>query len=243
MMRSIPFCIALAAVVFGLMTVTVSAQQLSQTGGSSLTDSEIDQRLRFLEQRLDDSKLHGQIWHWGWLTVNGGSTVAFTAAALATGDHDDTVRYAVQAGRSAIGTTRMLLEPLEARKGADEIRDLPESNREQKLAKLRLAEDQLKRNAERAEQRWSWQRHLGNAAINAAAGGIVAGLGEEGAAFNVGISGFIGGVAFLLTQPWNPDDDWEDYQKLSGGSTSELDVDVFVAAQPDGGGLAVRLTW
>ncbi len=241
MTRKIRWCNAVVlAAVFSLASASASAQQLSQ---SSLTDAEIDQRLRFLEQRLDDSKLHGQIWHWSWLTVNGGSAVASTAMAIGTSDHDDTVSQSVQAARATIGTANMLLDPLEARHGADNIRDLPESTREQKLAKLRLAEDQLKRNADRTDTRYDWKRYAGNAFINAAAGGIIAGLAEEGEAFQVGISGFIGGLAMLWTEPWNPNNDWEDYQKLSGGKTSAIDVDVMVAARPDGGGLAVRLSW
>lgn len=241
MTRIIPWCLAVAlAAVVSLGSGTLSAQQLSQ---SSLTDAEIDQRLRFLEQRLDDSRTHGQIWWYTWLTLNGGSAIANTAMAAGTGDHDDTVSHAVQAARATIGTTNMLLDPLEARHGADNIRDLPESNREERLAKLRLAEDQLKRNAERTDTRYDWKRYAGNAAINAAAGGIIAAWAEEGEAWQVGITGFLGGLAMLWSEPWNPNNDWEDYQKLSGGSTSELEIDIIPTAQRDGGGLAVRLSW
>ncbi len=241
MTRTFPLCLAavLAAVV-SLASAPLSAQQLSQ---ASLTDAEIDQRLRFLETRLDDSRTHGQIWYWSWLTVNGGSAVVNTALAAGTGDHDDTVSYSVQAARATIGTANMLLDPLEARHGADNIRDLPEANREQKLAKLRLAEDQLERNAQRVGNRYDWKRYAGNAAINAAAGGIIAAWAEEGEAWMVGVTGFLGGLAMLGTEPWNPDNDWEAYQELAGRKSSEIDVDVMVAAQPGGAGVQVRLSW
>ncbi|MDJ0935953.1 MAG: hypothetical protein QNJ06_22045 [Kiloniellales bacterium] len=241
MTRTIPWCLAVAlAAAVSLGSGTLSAQQLSQ---SSLTDAEVDQRLRFLEQRLDDSRTHGQIWWYTWLTLNGGSAIANTAMAAGTGDHDDTVSHAVQAARATIGTANMLLDPLEARHGADNIRDLPEGTREEKLAKLRLAEDQLKRNAERTDTRYDWKRYAGNAAINAAAGGIIAAWAEEGEAWQVGVTGFLGGLAMLWSEPWNPNNDWEDYQKLSGGSTSELEIDIIPTARRDGGGLAVRLSW
>ena len=136
-----------------------------------------------------------------------------------------------------------MFEPLEARKGADPIRDLPEETREEKLAKLGAAEDQLRRNAERADKRWDWKRHAGNAAINAVAGGIVAGYGDTGDAYEVGILGFIGGVAFILTQPWQPRDDWDEYKEMIGGQSSNLDLDVFVTALPDGGAVNFRLSW
>lgn len=244
MIRSFSLSIALVlAGVFGLAADPASAQQYSQTGGSSLSDAEIDRRLRFLEQRLDDSKRHGQFWHYGWLTVNGGSMVGLGIAAAATSDNDDSLKHGVNATKAAIGVARVLLDPLEARKGADPIRGLSEATREEKLAKLGAAEDQLQRNAKRADKRWSWKRHAGNAGINAAAGGIVAAFGDTDDAYEVGVLGFLGGVAFILTQPWKPKDDWEDYKKLTGGQSSNLDLDVFVTALPDGGAVNFRLSW
>lgn len=233
---------AAAIMLVALAVVSTSTGALAQTGGTSATDADIDRRLRFLEERLDDSKLHGQIWWYGWLTINTGSAVGLGLAAGLTDDNDDTVKNATNATKAAIGLTRMLIDPLEARHGADKIRDLPEASREQKLAKLRVAEDQLRRNAERADQRWSIAKHAGNVAINTAAGAFVAWRGETGDAFEVGVGGFIGGLAFLLTQPWGPSQDWEDYQALNGGDKSSLGV--FVSTLPEGGGtLNLRYQW
>jgi len=47
----------------------------SPAGHAGLSDAEIDRRIDFLEQKLDDSRTHGQIWYWSWLAINGGSTV------------------------------------------------------------------------------------------------------------------------------------------------------------------------
>lgn len=233
---------AAAITLVALAVVSTSTGALAQTGGTSATDADIDRRLRFLEERLDDSKLHGQIWWYGWLTINTGSAVGLGLAAGLTDDNDDTVKNATNATKAAIGLTRMLIDPLEARHGADKIRDLPEASREQKLAKLRVAEDQLRRNAERADQRWSIAKHAGNVAINTAAGAFVAWRGETGDAFEVGVGGFIGGLAFLLTQPWGPSQDWKDYQALNGGDKSSLGV--FVSTLPEGGGtLNLRYQW
>lgn len=104
---------------------------------SSLSDAQIDQRIRFLEERLDDSKRHGQIWYGSWLMINGGSMVGHGVAAALTSDHDDTVDRSTNAVLGAIGVANLFLRPLEARYGADPIRGLPEATREDKLAKLR----------------------------------------------------------------------------------------------------------
>ncbi|MDJ0946604.1 MAG: hypothetical protein QNJ30_24415 [Kiloniellales bacterium] len=240
-MRSIQGTLALLAVL-ALLAAPAWAENLAQSGGTSATDADIDRRLRFLEQRLDDSKLHGQIWWYGWLGINSGAMVAGGLTAGLSDDNDDTVKNATNAAKAAIGLTRMAINPLEARFGADKVRDLPEATREEKLTKLRAAEDQLKRNAERADRRWSLARHAGNVAINVAAGTFVALRGETGHAFEVGVGGFIGGLAFILTEPWGPASDWEDYQALTGGDRSSIDV--FVSTLPEGGGtLNLRYQW
>ncbi len=235
--------IAALAVIFALLAPEIAySGQSAQAGGTSATDADIDRRLRFLEARLDDSKLHGQAWWYGWLTINSGAMLAGGLSAGLSDDNDDTVKNATNATKAAIGLTRMLINPLEARFGADKIRDLPEANREEKLAKLRAAEDQLERNAARADRRWSIARHAGNVAINVAAGTLVALRGETGHAFEVGVGGFIGGLAFILTEPWTPAQDWKDYQALTGGDTSSIDV--FVSTLPEGGGtLNLRYQW
>ena len=208
---------------------------------TTLPDSFLEERAQFLVERLDDSQLHGQIWWYSWLTVNSISAVGLGTAAALTGDHDDRVKNATNATKAAIGLTRMIFDPLEARLGADKIRPLLSDTRERRIAKLRAAEAQLQRNALRAEQRWSWQDHLGNAAINGAAGALVATLGETGDAYEVGVGGFIGGLAFLLTQPWDPDDHWEQYKGLR---SQESRLRVYVTQLPDGGaGLNLNLRW
>jgi hypothetical protein len=57
---------------------------------------------------------------------------------------------------------------------------------------------------------------------------------ETGRAFEVGIGGFIGGLAFIFAEPWGPSKDWKDYQTLTDGEKSSIDV--FVSTLPEGGG-------
>jgi hypothetical protein len=92
--------------------------------------TQIDRRIQFLEQRLDDSRTHGQIWFWSWLAINGGSMVGNGIVAGLSGQHDDRVNYATGAALGAIGVADLFLRPLEARYGADAIRGLPEPTRE-----------------------------------------------------------------------------------------------------------------
>ena len=218
------------------------AQQLQYAQGDpGLSDAVINQRLRFLEERLDDSKLHGQIWTYSWYAINGGTVVGSAISSAYVG-HDARVANIANGTKAAIGLTRMILDPVEAKYGADRIRTMPEGTRAEKLAKLQAAEEQLERNAEREDERYDWRPHLGNAVLNGVAGGVVAGLTDASNGLQVGLGGFIGGLAFLFTQPWGPSSDWEEYQALKNQS-SEVDMDVYVSMLPGGAKLNFSVKW
>ncbi|MDG4575201.1 MAG: hypothetical protein P9C36_02030 [Defluviicoccus sp.] len=237
-MRTLPMRrqVVLGALLLPLIAAPVQAEP-------ALTDSVIDQRLAFIVERLDARATHGQIWHWSWMTINAGSAIGLGIVAGLADHEDDAVNNAVQAGVAAIGVADLVFRPLEARYGAAPIRGLPETTRDEKLAKLKAAEKQLERNAARAEERTSFSMHAANVALNAAAGLIIglAGNPSDGAiAFATGTAG---GVVNILTQPAAPAQDWEDYQALVNRSSHRTEVQVFVSALPDGALLGMRLTW
>ncbi|MBX3517322.1 MAG: hypothetical protein KF815_10315 [Rhodospirillales bacterium] len=237
-MRTLPMRrqVVLGALLLPLIAAPVQAEP-------ALTDSVIDQRLAFIVERLDARATHGQIWHWSWMTINAGSAIGLGIVAGLADHEDDAVNNGVQAGVAAIGVADLVFRPLEARYGAAPIRGLPETTRDEKLAKLKAAEEQLKRNAARAEERTSFSMHAANVALNAAAGLIIglAGNPSDGAiAFATGTAG---GVVNILTQPAAPAQDWEDYQALVNRSSHRTEVQVFVSALPDGALLGMRLTW
>lgn len=228
-----------------LLVVAVASGQAAESApdASGLSDTEIDRRIQFLEERLDDSRTHGQVWHWSWLTINGGSMIGNSIAAASTGDNDDRVQRATGAALGAIGVANIFLRPMEARYGSDPVSGLPEANRQEKLAKLRAAEDQLRRNAERSENRWSPAEWTGNAVLAAAAGAVVVTFGETEAGLVTAVSTFLGGTANLLTQPWGPKDDWEAYLASTGKKSAGVDLDFVVTALEDGGTVGLRLSW
>jgi hypothetical protein len=241
-MRITP-AIGIALIAQVLVAASGHAAEPAPADQASLSDAQIDQRIQFLEQRLDDSKTHGQIWFWSWLAINSGSMVGNGIVAGTRSEHDDQVNYATGAVLGAIGVADQFLRPLEARYGADPIRRLPEATREQKLAKLRAAEDQLRRNALRAEGRHQVLPYAGNAGLALVAGLVVGLWGEQGAGIETGISTLIGGAINILTEPGRPEQDWQSYLAMTGRRTAGVDVDVVLAAFEDGGKVKLRLRW
>ena len=214
---------------------------------AGLSDAEISRRIAFLEQRLDGSRTHGQIWYWSWLAINGGSMVGNGIVAGLSGQHDDRVNYATGAALGAIGVADLFLRPLEARYGAAPIRRLPEATRAQRLAKLRAAEDQLHRNALRAEERTQVLPYAGNAGLALAAGLVVGLWGERGSGIQTGVSTLVGGTLNIVTQPARPAWDWVDYlaqiNSGTGRRSAGVHVDVVLASFTDGARLDLRLRW
>lgn len=180
----------------------------------SPSESDIERRLHFLEERLDAGRRHGQLWTWGWGGLSGVSTVAQGVLAATSDSHDNRVMFATEAGKSAIGVADLWFRPLRGREGFEPFRAGTAGDAETRLATLRVAERRLEENASRAEQKRSWLPHLGNLAINLAAGGIVAGLADdEDAAINTA-AGLIGGELQIWSEPSRATTDLEDYQRF-----------------------------
>jgi hypothetical protein len=208
---------------------------------ASLSDVEIERRLDFIEQRLDASERHAQIWYWSWMTVNLGATVGLSVGAALTEDGDTRASFIPQAVLAALGVADMtVLRPLQARFGAEPIRRLPEATRAQRLEKLDRAEALLRGNAARAEGRGSWVLHLANFGLNAAAGAATYFTGRTSDALISFGSGWAGGELYVWSEPGAPARDWQDYERFkSRGATAGLRVSVV----PGIGHVAIRLEW
>lgn len=210
---------------------------------TTLSDAAIEERIRFIEGRLDDRQQHGQIWYWSWLTINSVSAVGLGVLAGLSNDPDDRVNDGVNAGIAAMGVADVLFRPLEARLGAAPIRDLPGETREEKIDKLRAAEALLQSNAERAEERTDWRMHAMNLGVATAAGLAIGLAGKPKDAAISAAANAIGGTIYLLSEPAGPADDWKAYQTLRGKSEATADVRLSLNMLPGGGHLGLVYRW
>jgi hypothetical protein len=211
-----------------------------------LNDAEIAWRIGFITDRLDASRKHATIWHWSWTAVETGTMALQITEAVNDNDTDDRGLAITEASKAFIGLVDLYwLRPMYPRLGASELTGMPQATRAQKLAKLRKAEDILERNAARADDRYSWQVHLGSILLNfAGAGAIWATGGGTGDALISAFSGIAGGELMFWTEPGQPIRDLADYKKLTGGmsmSVSSAPAEWRLVAIP--GGLAVTRTF
>jgi hypothetical protein len=179
-----------------------------------LSDEQIERRVAFISERLDDNQLHAQVWQYGWLVVNaGGMVVGSVNGAKHSGT--DQVYDIIQATKGGVGTAFLLLDPVPGRSGAESIREMPAVTRADKLARLARAEDLLSDGAQRARRRLWWPFHLANITFNAIGGAILLGLEDyKHAGLSFGVGAAVGEIE-ILTAPWEPTTDWEEYERFA----------------------------
>jgi hypothetical protein len=207
---------------------------------SSLSDSELDARLRFLEERIDAGKKYTQYWQWGWTAGYGmGIVIGTTQAILEDGDKQR-VNDIVTASKAVIGTTRLLVARHPGRHGADSMRAISGNSREAKLQRLAEGERLLQQIAKRAEQRTSWKSYAGNIALNAAGGAFIFGFGRDKDAWQSMGVGITVGTIQILSAPKRGIQDLEDYETRFGMKTASR-FDWMIV--PTMGGVGVQVTF
>lgn len=180
---------------------------------ASLTEAQIDKRLAFLTSRLDDTQLHAAAWQYGWMTINSGGAV-WSSFNAARHNGTDQINDAMQAGKSVIGITYLLVDPMPGRHGADPIRALPSATRAEKLAHLEEAERLFRKTVRRSEERKSLLMHIGNVGLHVITSSVLLGLGAEKDAWMTFLIDTASGEVQIWSRPWEPVGDWEEYQRL-----------------------------
>src|SRR4051794_31218810 len=71
-----------------------------QTRPAAQDVPDLDARLGFIEQRLDDQRRHSRLWQYGWASANTFGLVGGAADGVAAGNHDARVTGIVVAAKS-----------------------------------------------------------------------------------------------------------------------------------------------
>ncbi|MBW1843122.1 MAG: hypothetical protein JRJ05_02180 [Deltaproteobacteria bacterium] len=198
-----------------------------------LSDAELDERLTFLEERLDGGETYAKVWQWGWTGFYGigivyGVEQSITCCSNRNGPansvkkkrNEQRVTHIVTAVKSTIGTTRMLLARHPGRNGADEMRAIEGDSREAKLARLAKGEEVLQSVAKRAGQRTNWKSHAGNIGLNLAGAAFTFGFGRTSDAWESLGVGIGVGTINILTAPKHGIKDLNDYETRFGMKTA-----------------------
>lgn len=193
----------------------------AQTTAQSLEDmseSELEQRLRFIETRLAGLNPNATYWQYGWTGFYAASAVGQAALAIDEDDSDDEVAYLVGAVKSAGGLAQMLIKPLPAVSSYDNFQSLSSQTRAERLLKLQQGEALLQENALRAQQRYGVKKHAIGIAANLLGGVVIAAYGDSSDALPSAVLGIAISEAAIWTEPSRAATDLEDYRSEFDGA-------------------------
>ena len=206
-----------------VIIITLFSDALAQEY-QALNDEEIEARLRFLDSRLQELKKPSTYWQYGWSGFYGVSGIAQLYKAIDENDSDDEVKYFVGAAKSAGALALQLLKPLPVVEGMNVYEQMPRETREQKLARLEQAESLLRREAIRADSRYTLRPHMLTVGVNLVGAAIIAAFGDSDDAFESAALGIAIGQANIWTQPSASRKHWNSYhQKFNGADKKALD--------------------
>ena len=177
-----------------------------------ISDSELDQRLKFIETRLDGLNPNASYWQHGWTGFYAAAAVGQAALAIDEGDNDDQTSYIVGAVKSTGGLVQMLIKPLPAVTSHSGFQSMPSQTRAERMLKLEQGEALLYENANRARQRYGWKRHAIGIAANLLGGAVIAAYGDGSDAVTSTVLGIAVSEASIWTEPARAVTDLEDYR-------------------------------
>jgi hypothetical protein len=214
-----PGRILVALVLAGAVAPVVRAAEATDL---SRCETRTAERLRFIEERLEQRRPYATWWWRGWTGAYGIGTVLQSVRAGIEDDSDARkADLTVGAVKALIGTTRLLFDRPNARLGAEPMQAIVPSGEAACRERLAVGEELLRKNAKQSDSRWDWKRHAGNVALNSAGAAIVAyGFGDELRGWRSAGVGIAVGEAMILSYPWHGDDDLAEYERRFQGAAT-----------------------
>jgi len=228
---------AIIAAFFIMTVANTFAQSISDA-----TDTDIVERINFIQHELDSEKIYATAWTGGWTVFNAGSAAFFYHAASHTRNKAHQVTDMVIGVGSTLATIGNLATPLVSMYAPYFLEDMPDVTREQKIAKLNRAEEYLKRGSDLEEFGTSWISQSINIATATAGAFVVgsvyrkrmerAGKSPSMEAFKIFGECFISGEIQILSQPMKLVTSQKKYNQKYGVPGSNTDNEVRVFAYP-----------
>jgi len=184
---------------------------------SSLSDFELGQRLDFITQRLERDRRAGWMYQWGWTAFYAASMTQSIVDASLTHDRKTKNTDIVEGAESFGSLVWSFASPHPARLGAQPIFGMPDTNHEERVERLRAAEDLLQEDADAANERYDTFPHLFNIATNVAAGALIWSVADRTRALRSAIPGLFIGEFEIFSAPIRASGDLRDYNARFNG--------------------------
>ncbi|MGD0753819.1 MAG: hypothetical protein ABR927_02070 [Bacteroidales bacterium] len=232
------------SIIFIFIFVFQSVILFSQ---DEIPDSLIDERIKYIQNILNQGQPNANRWWYGWLAGYSAATIGQGAICLSSNDKGTRQDMALGAATTLLGAAGQLLSPMVPGYAPDQLMQIPEDTHEARLQKLNNAEELLKASALREKSGRSWQVHAISSAVNLTSGLITwlgfrrnVWAGVENFALNSVIT-----EAQIWTQPTRAMKDYQNYcQRFKSGENPislKSDLSWFVSVAP--GGIKVKIVF
>jgi hypothetical protein len=148
---------------FLFRSVNISAQ-------TDLPDSVVTERIQIIQKMLDQGRSNANLWWYGWLAGYSAATIGQGAVFFSSNDQSLRQDMAVGAATTFLGALGQIVTPMVPGYAPDRLKMISGSTKEERLKKLKSAEELLKQSALREKSGRSWQTHAIATAVNAGSG-------------------------------------------------------------------------
>jgi hypothetical protein len=138
-----------------------------------LSDSQIEERLRVVQQMLKQGEPNADRWWCGWLIGYSAATVGQGAIFLTSDDKKLRQDMALGAVTTLLGAVGQIVDPMVPGYAPNRLGSFPESTPEQRRIKLAEAEEWLMKSALREKEGRSWKTHAITGIVNLGSGLVV----------------------------------------------------------------------
>lgn len=197
--------------IFLLIFILLSVNVYCQDNIPDTTN--ISERIQTIQKMLDSSKKRVDLWNYGWLGAYSAATVGQGVAYFSSNDLITKQDMALGAGTTLLGAVFQLMNPLNTRKSANELSQMPDSTSDEKILKLMAAEEYIRNISQKELDGRSWKIHTLNTAVNLGSG-LITWLGYKRSVWD-GVANFLLNSAVteiqIWTQPTRSAKDYKNY--------------------------------
>lgn len=232
-----------ATVAFGATVARAQREGCVETP----SDAEVRQRLAILEGLVRDNEPPIRRWFTSFALLHG--TMLSGALIFAISAEDESFRNTmiVSTVSSALGLGSLLVFVPPLMGAGDTLRSLPEDTPGERLHKMRVAEDVLRRASSSVDFLHGWFPATASTVyVLAASQVLLLGLDQLGGALSHSIGGAILGLGRILLHPTSPRDAWRRYARRYPDAAcgepvaTSPETSLRLEAAPGGFGLTLR---
>jgi hypothetical protein len=217
------------------------------TSQTIIPDSTVTERIEFIQDVLEEGKSKANLWWNGWFIGYSAATVGQGVVFLVSEEKSLRQDMVTGAATTLLGAVGQLITPMVPSYAPERLAKEPGGNTEERMIKLKKAEELLKASALREKTGRSWQVHAVAGVVNISSG-LMTWIGFKRTVW-AGVGNFVLNTviteAQIWTQPTKAMRDFESYCiKYKPGETPftiKSDINWYVSVYP--GGLSMKVVF